>query len=408
MLSGKDILFIPGPVAVSHDVLAAQAQPLIDHRGPRFAELLRSIVRRLQPIFGTRQEVVLLGSSGTGGLEAAVTSLFSPGDRLLACPTGVFGQRLVRIARAFGCDVETLETESGHALDTRRLASALQGDVRRSVRGVLLTHNETSTGVENDMAAIGAAVREHPALRVIDSVSGLGASEFCMDAWGFDAVVAASQKVLAAPPGLSMIALSERAWVSMQDSTGPRFYFDLRKAREFAGKGQTPWTPPVSILFALEAALQRFEAEGPVSVWLRHDTYAGAIAAAVAAMGLELFSRRGAHSRTVVAIAVPPAVDAHRLLETLRERWGIILSGGQEQLRGKIIRIGTMGDLSRSDIIGALAALESALVEQGWKLKPGAGVEAALHAFAAPQGVKLDAAPKSDPKETARTTAAFR
>ncbi|MDQ6932428.1 MAG: alanine--glyoxylate aminotransferase family protein [Candidatus Eremiobacteraeota bacterium] len=401
-------MFIPGPVAVSHEVLAAQARPLIDHRGPEFSELLQNIGRRLRPIFGTTQEAVLLGSSGTGGLEAAITNLFSPGDKLLACPVGVFGQRLIRIARAFGCDVQELETTSGDALDRHRLADVLHSDANRAIRGILLTHNETSTGVQNDMAAISAAIGTHPALRLIDAVSGLGASEFKMDAWGYDVVVSASQKVLAAPPGLSMIAVSQRAWTSMQNSAAPRFYFDLRKAREFAQNGQTPWTPPVSILFALHAALARYEEQGDINVWRRHEGYARAIAAAARSMGLQLFSRPGAHSRTVVAIAIPETVDAQKLLQTLRERWGVILSAGQQELRGKIIRMGTMGDLSPGDIIAGLAALESALWEQRRETKIGMGVAAAVQAFSEIQNATRDAVPKSDAPVDAQTTAAFR
>lgn len=394
-------------MAVSHEVLAAQARPLIDHRGPQFAQLLQNIARQLQPIFGTTQEILILGSSGTGGLEAAVTNLFSPGDKLLACPVGVFGQRLVRIARAFGCEVEELETTSGNALDERRLANRLQNDVEGSIRGILLTHNETSTGVENDMAAISAAIGEHPALRLVDSVSGLGASEFKMDEWNFDVVVCASQKVLAAPPGLSMIAVNQRARTSMQNSAMPRFYFDLPKAREFAQKGQTPWTPPVSIVFALEAALARYQAEGPANAWRRHEAYAGAIAAAAQAIGLQLFSQAGAHSRTVVAIEMPQTVDPQKLLETLRQNWGVVLSPGQAELRGKIIRMGTMGDLSRSDVIGALGALESALFEQQQETNLGAGVEAATRSFSAGDAATRDAAPKSDLEVGAQTMAAF-
>lgn len=404
----KELLFIPGPVAVSHEVLAAQARPLIDHRGPQFTRLLQNVTQRLQPIFGTTQEVVILGCSGTGGLEAGVTNLFSPGDKLLACPVGVFGQRLVRIARAFGCQVEEVQTKAGAALDERELASRLRNDVEGSIRGILLTHNETSTGVENDMAAISAAIGEHPALRLVDSVSGLGASEFKMDDWDFDVVVSASQKVLAAPPGLSMIAVSERAWTLIQNSQTPRFYFDLRKAREFAQDGQTPWTPPVSVVFALEVALSRYEEQGPQNVWRRHEAYAGAIAAAVEAIGLQLFSQPGAHSRTVVAIETPQTVDAQRLLQTLRQSWGVVLSPGQQELQGKIIRMGTMGDLSRSDVIGALGALEKTLFDQHQGTNLGAGVEAATRSFSASDAAKRDDGPKSDSKVGAQTTAAFR
>ncbi|MDQ2872310.1 MAG: aminotransferase class V-fold PLP-dependent enzyme, partial [Candidatus Eremiobacteraeota bacterium] len=254
----KNLLFIPGPVAVAEPVLAATSKPMIDHRGPEFSELVRSLTERLRPIFGTSNDIVFLGCSGTGGLEAAIASTFSAGETLLACPVGVFGRRLIAIARTYGCNVEVLETELGHALDPQALRRRLSADTERRFDGILLTHNETSTGVQNDMAAIAAVTREHPAITLVDSVSGLGASDFRMDEWQFDIVVSASQKVLAAPPGIAMVAASERAWAKMDAAATPKFYLDLNKAREFAHQGQTPWTPPVSVLFALDASLERF------------------------------------------------------------------------------------------------------------------------------------------------------
>ncbi len=405
----EELLFIPGPVKISEKVAASLSRPLIDHRGPQFAALLEGIGRQLGPIFGTNNDIVLLGSSGTGGLDAAVTSVFSPGDKLLACPVGVFGQRFARIAEAAGCDVEILGTEAGHALDAGALAHRLSSDREGSIRGILLTHNETSTGVENDMAALSAALRDHPALRLVDSVSGLGASAFTMDAWGFDVVVSATQKVLAAPPGLALVAASERAWKAMGSSKGARFYFDLTKARNFAHDGQTPWTPPVSIVFALEAALQQYYAEGPEAVWQRHQRYARAIRAAIVALGLELFSSPGSHSRTVVAISFPKKLDVSRLLLSLRQNHGVVLSDGQQELKGKIIRMGTMGDLSQTDVIGALGALEMVLCEQEVDIQMGAGVGAALHVFhQADADSRHGAAQESDATEDAQTTAAFR
>ena len=380
----KNLLFIPGPVTVAESVLAASAQPMIDHRGPEFKALLARITDRMKPLFGTeRAEVLLLGSSGTGGLEAAVGSLFGPGDRLLACPIGVFGQRLIAIARNFGCAVEVLETPWGGSVDPAALRARLAaapGEARFD--GVLLTHNETSTGAQNDMAALAEAVRGHGAYTVVDSVSGLAASEFAMDAWEFDVVVAASQKALAAPPGLAMVAVAPRAWERIDANVGAqRFYFDLRKAREFAALGQTPWTPPVSIVFALDAALDVFERTGAAAVHERHARYARAIRAAAQALGLELYSRDGAHSPTVVAVKLPDGIDGDAIRKSLRESRGVVLGGGQKELKGKIIRIGTMGDLTQTDVLGALGALEIALLETGAPIRAGTGVQAALKVF---------------------------
>jgi aspartate aminotransferase-like enzyme len=375
----KNLLFIPDPVTVADAVLRAVAKPLIDHRGPEFEALLERLAGRLKPVFGTeRGEVLILGSSGTGGLEAAVGNLFGPGDRLLACPIGVFGQRLIAIARSFGCEVET---PWGGAVDAGALRARLAADPERRITGLLLTHNETSTGSQNDMAALAQAVRGHGAYTVVDSVSGLAASEFAMDAWGFDVVVTASQKALAAPPGLAMVAVAPRAWQRMETNRSPRFYFDLRKAREFAALGQTPWTPPVSLVFALDAALDEYEALGAPAVYARHARYARAVRAFAAAHGLELFSREDAHSVTVVAIVMPAGIDADAIRKTLREERGIVIGGGQKELKGKLIRIGTMGDLTQTDVLGALGAVEIALLEAGAPIHAGVGVQAALRVF---------------------------
>ncbi|MDE2481632.1 MAG: alanine--glyoxylate aminotransferase family protein [bacterium] len=373
----KSLLLLPGPVPVAQPVLEAMAWPMINHRGAEFAEILARLERLMKPLFGTTADVLFLGSSGTGGLEAAVTNLFDPGDRLLSVPVGVFGKRLATIATTYGCEVEMLETPLGAAADPRALAARLAADPERRIKGVLLTHNETSTGVQNEMSALAEAVRAHGALTVVDSVSGLGASRFEMDAWGFDVVVTASQKALAAPPGIAMVAASERAWAAMERAKIARYYFDLPLAREFARKGQTPWTPPISVFYAVAVALDRYHALGLEEQFTRHATYARAIRAAFEALGFTIFSRPDAHSVTVVAAEPPPGVDASALLKLLRETYGVVLSGGQGELTGKIVRFGTMGDVAANDILGAIGAIELALADLGSAPRFGAGVAAA-------------------------------
>ncbi|MFN2461500.1 MAG: alanine--glyoxylate aminotransferase family protein [Candidatus Velthaea sp.] len=379
----KNLLFIPGPVTVAEAVLAAMMQPLIDHRGRRFAELLARIVERMRPIFGTHGDVLVLTGSGTGGLEAAVTSMFGPGDTLLACPIGVFGQRFIELAKMSGCAVEVLETPWGGCVDPAALEERLRADAGKRITGVLLTQNETSTGAQNDMAALARATREHGAYVVVDAVSGLGAAEFRMDEWGFDVVVTASQKVLAAPPGLAMVAVAERAWTKIESNRGPRFYFDLRRARDFAALGQTPWTPAVPVVYALDTALDLFEKEGDVNVRRRHERYARAIRAALGALDVDVYSRDGAHSVTVVAANVPAGIDGDAVRARLRDERGLTLGGGQKELKGKIVRIGTMGDLSQTDILGMIGALEIVLLEAGHALQLGFGGKAALEIFLA-------------------------
>jgi aspartate aminotransferase-like enzyme len=373
----KQLLFIPGPVTVSDAVLAAMAKPMVDHRGPEYKAIQDRIREKLKPIFGTAHEIHLLGSSGTGGLEAAVTNLFAPGEKVLACPIGVFGNRFIEIARTWGIDVEVLDTAWGAATDPKALKARLDADKNREIKGVLLTHNETSTGAQCDMAALAEAIRGHGAITLVDSVSGMAAAEFKMDEWGYDVVVAASQKALAVPPGMAMVAVSPRAWEKMAKLPTSRYYFDLRKARKFAEIGQTPWTPPVSVAYALDLALDLYAKEGAANVWARHDRYTRMIIAAAKAMNLEIFSQPGAASVTVTAIKVPAGIDGDGIRKNLRVNQNVVLGGGQEKLAGTIVRIGTMGDITPDDVLNMLGAFEQELAKAGHKLRVGAGVEAA-------------------------------
>jgi aspartate aminotransferase-like enzyme len=378
----KSLLFIPGPVAVSEPVLAAMAKPLINHRGPEYATLLHRIADRMNPIFATSGDVLLMGSSGTGSLEAAVTNTFGPGDTLLACPTGVFGDRIAAIARMWGATVETLDTPWGAGVDPGALAARLRADRDRKITGVLLTHNETSTGVQIDLGAMSRAIGNHPAYVVVDSVSGLGASEFKMDEWKLDIVCAASQKALACPPGLAMVAVSARAWEKIKANKAPRFYFDLLKHKEFFEKGEPPWTPPVSVAFALDAAIDLYEQEGAHNVWARHARFTQALHAAIKALGMKIFSRDGVHSVTVTGILTPDDLDNQTVLTKLRDEHGVVISGGQGKMTGKMWRWGTMGAISEADMVGALGAFEIVIRHLGYAFEHGAAVNAALEVFA--------------------------
>jgi aspartate aminotransferase-like enzyme len=373
----KPLLFIPGPVTCAPEVLEAMALPMIDHRGPEFAAILERISRGMQPIFGTSSEVVVLGCSGSGGLEAAVASAFSPGQKVLSTPVGVFGKRMATIARTYGLEVEILETPLGAALDPQALAARLRADTTHEIAGILLTHNETSTGVQNDMAALAAAIGDHPATVIVDSVSGLGATPFSMDDWKFDIVVTASQKVLGVPPGAALVAVSPRGWERIAAARVPTYYLDLRKAREFAALGQTPWTPAVSIAFALDVAIPRYHKDTAERAYARFDRYARAIRAFAGAIGIEVLSRPGAHSVTVVALYAPPGIDVAAVRKELREVHGITIGGGQAELKGKIFRMGTMGDLTAADMLRGINAFETTLRAHGFDCTPEHGVNAA-------------------------------
>jgi aspartate aminotransferase-like enzyme len=377
----RQLLFLPGPVMVAQPVVEALACPLIDHRGPEFAALLGRITEALRPVFGTNGDVVVLGSSGTGALETAVANMFSPGDKVLSCAVGFFGKRFAAIAERYGCSVESLETPIGAALDARALEARLQRDTDREIAGVLLTQNETSTGVANDMAALAPILRAHGAISLVDSISGLGASELRMDEWAYDVVVAASQKAFAAPPGTAMVAASERAWTRIAETRSPRFYFDLRHARDAAKQGQTPWTPPIPILYALDVALERYHAEGMEAAWARFARFAAAVRAALESLGFTLVSRPDAHSPTVVAAYAPDGVDVAALLKMLREKHRVVFSGGQGELSGKILRFGTMGDVRDVDFLGAIGAIELTLLDLGQRLSPGTATAAAIESL---------------------------
>jgi aspartate aminotransferase-like enzyme len=379
----KTLLLLPGPVPVAQPVLEAMARPMINHRGAEFGRMLERVGKALQPVFGTAADVFVLGSSGTGGLETAAVNLFGPGDVLLSCSIGVFGKRFASIAQTHGCAVETLDTPPGAALDPAALQARLEADRDRRITGILLTHNETSTGAQNDMAAIAPIVRAHGAITLVDSISGLGASPFRMDEWGYDVVVTASQKAFAAPPGVAMIAASERAWKKIESNPAPRFYFDMRRAKEAGHDGMTPWTPPISIVFALDVALQRYHEHGMESQFERHARYARAVRAGLEALGFTIFSRPGAHSDTVVAAYPPDGVEAKALLERLRERYAVVLSGGQAEFAGKIVRFGTMGDVTEADLLGAIGAIELCLADLGAAANAGAGTAAAIESLGA-------------------------
>lgn len=388
----QEILLLPGPVAVAGDVLAAAALPMQNHRGPRAKKLYTRLNEQLGEIFQTRQQVMLLGCSGTGALEAAVVNLFSPGDLLLGLSIGSFGDRIAAIARAYGAEVEMLAEEWGWGNDPARLRARLREDAAGRIKGILVTHNETSTGVSNDLEAIAKARGDHPALLIVDSVSAVGAVDLRMDEWGVDAVAAASQKALAAPPGAAMLAFSPRAWLAAERATMPRFYLDLRKARKASAEsGTTPWTPPVPILTALERASDNYLREGRSAAFSRHARYAAAIRAGCIAIGLSLFARPAWYSPTVTAVSVPGGIDAKSLLSTLRERYGVVVGGGQQKLDGKIFRIGNMGALSERDIIGAIGALELTLDSLGVRVTLGSGTAATARALAQPEPPALRA-----------------
>jgi aspartate aminotransferase-like enzyme len=369
-------LRIPGPTALPPSVREAGARQMINHRGPEFAAMLARILAGMKPYFGTSNDVAVITTAGTGGLEAAVVNVLSPGDRVLGVSIGSFGDRFAKIARTYGADVTKIEVEWGQAADP----AVLRAELERSgpYKAVLLTHNETSTGVMNPIPELAAVVHEvaPDALILVDSVSGLGAVPFEMDAWGIDVVVTGSQKAWMAAPGLAMVAASERAWAAMETATMPRVYLDLRAHRDAHAGGETPWTPAIAVVYQVDEGIRLMTAEGPESVFARHEACAAAARAGLSALGFELFADPRHASKTVTAAIVPADLDWKSFNGEIKRR-GVILAGGQGKLTGKIFRLGHLGSVTLEEILGVMSVLEFVSIGAGRPVRPGAGVAAA-------------------------------
>ena len=373
-------LRIPGPTPLPGEVLDAQSSPMIDHRGTEFAEMLRATSAGIARLIGTSGDVLLLTGSGTGAMEAAIVNTLSPGDRVLAVTIGGFGDRFSDIAEAFGADVERLEVAWGDAADPAGLTAHLAANPPYAA--VLVTHNETSTGVTNPLRELTAAIRSAPGepLAIVDGISGLGAMPFEMDAWGVDLVVSASQKAWMGSPGIGIAVVGERAWAAVERARMPRFYWDFREARSFAAKGQTPWTPAVSVLFGLRVGLQRLIDEGPERTWARHEAIARGAQAGMEAAGLRLVAPAGHRSPTVTAAWLPDGLEWGPFNATMRSR-GLVIAGGQGKWTGKILRFGHMGHVEWPDIGSALRVLAETLGEYGQPADPDATESAGREAF---------------------------
>jgi aspartate aminotransferase-like enzyme len=379
-------LRIPGPTSLPASVRTAGARQMINHRGPEFATMLRRILEGMKPFFGTTSDVAMLTTAGSGGLEAAIVNTLSPGDRVLGVSIGSFGDRFAKIAGIYGADVTKLDAEWGYAAAADEVRERLRA--MPDAKAVLLTHNETSTGVMNPIPELAAAIRdENPdALILVDSVSGLGAVPFEMDAWGVDLVVTGSQKAWMAAPGLSMIAASPRAWAAMEHARMPRFYLDLRAHRDAAADGETPFTPAIAVVFQVDEGLRLMQEEGAEAIFARHEACAAAARAGLAALGFELFADERHYSRTVTAATVADGLDWKAFNGELKAR-GLVLAGGQGKLKGRIFRLGHLGSVTVEEILGAIATLETASIEYGRDVEPGVAVAAAQRAAMATKGV---------------------
>jgi aspartate aminotransferase-like enzyme len=340
---------------------------MIHHRSPAFREIMQRVTAGLQTIFRTHNDVFVMTCSGTGLLETMVVNFLSPGDRVLVVSIGVFGDRFAAIAKAFGAEVDKLDFAWGTAADPDAVARKLQSG---PYKALLVTHNETSTGVTNDIEAIAAAARrvQPEVLTLVDAISSLGSLRCDVDDWGLDVVATGSQKGWMVPPGLAMVSVSARAWQAYEQATMPRFYFDLGKAKEFAAKGQTPWTPAISIFYALDVALKQLVAEGVDGIVQRHQRIADLTRQGVRSLGLDLLADPRCASNTVTAVRVPEGVDWSTLYKMLQDDYDTLIEGGQGPLAGKIFRIGHLGFVTEQDIADTIDTLRAALPRLGYKL----------------------------------------
>src|SRR5579883_271914 len=359
-------LRIPGPTPVPAEILKEMARPMINHRGPEFAAILRRVTTRLQYFFQTASSVLTFPASGTGGMESAIANLFSPGDHVIAISIGNFGNRFAKIAEMFGLQVTRIEFPWGEAATPEIVEERLK--TAAPYKGVLMTHNETSTGVTNDVQTLTALVRKHnpDALVLVDAVSSLGCVPLEMDPWDIDVVFTGSQKGWMTPPGLMMIAAGPRAWEASKTAKLPRFYFDWELSRKNLEKWQHPTTPPVSLFYALDLALERMLEEGREAIFERHAQSGEYVRWRAKDMGLQLPADHPYASNTVTAIQIPEGVNAKALLKVLREEDHVVLGGGQGPLEGKIVRVGHLGSFEEADLVEAMDALERRLREAGF------------------------------------------
>ena len=368
-------LRIPGPTPCPPEALQAMSRQMINHRGKEFDKILNSITEKLKQVFQTKGDVFILTASGTGGLEAAIVNTLSPGDKVLSLSNGVFGDRFSDIAEQHGAKVNRLNFEWGKPANPDAVDKALSTD--GGIKAVLVTHNETSTGVTNDLSEISAVVKKFDKLLLVDAISSLGCINLPTDEWHCDIVVTASQKGWMVPPGLAMLSLSEKAWQAHAQAKMPRYYWDFTKAKDYLQIGQTPWTPAVSICYALNTTLDLMLSEGLANIFARHARVAQLARDGIKSLGLSLFPEEDHASNTVTAVsafgrkgeendstnyfAAEPQIDVPKLIQLLRDEYDVVIAGGQRRLSGKIFRIGHLGFVYDADIESVLEALSKAL-----------------------------------------------
>jgi aspartate aminotransferase-like enzyme len=369
-MENKLMLMIPGPTPVPENVLLALAKHPMGHRSGEFIQIQADVTENLKWLFQTTNELLLLTASGTGAMEAGIINFFSPGDRVLVIHNGKFGERWVLVSKAFGLDVVEVTAPWGQPINPADVQAALTTDSAKAIKGVIVTHSETSTGVINDLETINKHVKAHGALIIVDAVTSMGATNVPIDAWGLDVVCSGSQKGFMVPPGMGFVSVSAKAWEAYKTAKIPKFYLDLGKYR----KDGAPFTPAVNLIFALQASLAMMKKEGLENIFARHHRHRDACRAAVKAMGLDLYAPDGHGSPAITAVSTPAAEEIRKVM---KKKYDIVLAGGQDHLSGQVFRIGHLGFVCDRDILSALAALEGTLAELGTGNSNGAGVAVA-------------------------------
>ncbi len=373
----KMYLVSPGPVPIPEDALAEAAKPIIHHRTDIFSDILMEVEEGIKYVFGTKQDVFIIASSGTGGMEAAIVNLLSPGDEVITINGGKFGERWGEIARAFGLNVHEIVLEWGEPYTGEQLYEELRA--YPNTKAVFSTLTETSSGSVYDIKSFAHVTSKTDAVLVVDAVSGIGATPCPMDDWGVDVLVAGSQKALMIPPGIAYIAFSDKAWKLTESSKFPRYYFDLKKYKKSFGKRTTPYTPPITLVIQQRKTLEIIKKMGIEALFEHHRILADATRAAVKALGLELLSKIPGNVAT--AVKIPEGIDGKEFVKIVQKKYDVYIAGGQSSYAGKIFRIAHLGYMGAFDIITAISAIEMTFSEMGYKFEFGSGVKAAMEVF---------------------------
>jgi aspartate aminotransferase-like enzyme len=378
-----DILMIPGPTPLPDAVREVMSRPAIGHRSAEFKTVLKRVLPRLQWIFQTKSDVFLYTASGTGAMEASIINTLNPGDTVLALVCGVFSARWAEVAETLGITVERLTVPAGEPNLAEPLQQRLAQDSGKTIKAVMFTHSETSTGVLSPVQQLAQIIRDHGALSIVDAVTSMGATDVPVDDWGLDLVISGSQKGFMIPPGLSFLSVSERAWAAHKQCKQPGYYFNFTKYKKAQDDFTTPYTPATHLILGLDAALEMMEIEGLQAIFERHHRLRDMTRAGVRAMGLECLVKDDAYASTAATAVIPPdGVSVAQIRQGLKERFGIVVADGQKELKGKIFRIGHLGHVGEREVFMVLAALEAVLIQHGVAIESGTAIAAA-------QGVAL-------------------